>query len=75
MFWGTCKGLFLGEYKHHRRYRGRFHHSAAGRCVATEKSLSLKEATGGDRCPLCKNHCSLSAPQCERGREYASKSG
>lgn len=67
--------LFSEDRREHRHHRHGHHHGRSfqqklsrpyGESPVREQSVGKAEV-----CPLCKNHCSLSSPQCERGRLYA----
>ena len=67
--------LFSEDWREHHRHRHGHHH---GRGFQRNLSRAYGESPAWDQepgkakvCPLCKNHCSLSSPQCERGRLYA----
>ncbi|SHI91223.1 hypothetical protein SAMN02745170_01322 [Propionispora hippei DSM 15287] len=67
--------LFSENWREHRRHR-HGHHRGPGYQRNLSRfygeSPARDQAAGkAKECPLCKNHCSLSSPQCERGRQYA----
>jgi hypothetical protein len=65
--------LLSGRQGKHKRYHGgNFHKRHLGRAVLpkTNSALTASELEN-EVCPMCKNHCSLSMPKCEKGKAYA----
>lgn len=54
---------------HHEGYHCHKHHGEGHRKKRCHHEREEEEANE-HTCPLCKKHCNLSSPQCERGREY-----
>ena len=54
-----------------RRKRGKKHRRMEDGSDKRQEDLE----NGEQFCPLCKNHCNLSAPKCKRGKEYAERAG
>lgn len=45
----------------------------SGGSLSKDPPNSKDEINSPGQCPLCRNHCSLQAPRCMRGKAYSKK--
>lgn len=65
--------LLSGKQGRHRGHHGgKFHKRHWGKTVVpTPSDALLSSELQSEVCPMCKNHCSLSLPKCDKGKAYA----
>ena len=65
--------LLSGKQGRHRGHHGgKFHKRHQGRTVvSTPNAVLVSSELQAEVCPMCKNHCSLATPKCDKGKTYA----